>query len=227
MVSTIPNFVRPTKGYASLTAGLEYLHLPAYAESVTFESYEYVKRRLSRISRKTDSNEFIIHAGRIIHRIEHGRHDVPPEVQEQRYEKIIQTFPELLKISDISAVFDNSGTSSPKSSKPAHSLIFLIMHENNYFVFNDYTAWLKFSFKNCKTRKLLVPVYERINGRKTKKAEEKVWLNKKVPATKPRTQHYTDSHAARQLQDSRRALIRASGCLVRTSSINFSEVMCV
>ena len=202
-------------------------------QKATFINSDLIGKDLARISGKTDSNEFIIHAGRIalnlinhkiykqdsfiyettssgknvlrlikdakdagfkvitifinlpktlararvIPRVEHGGHDVPPEVQERRYEKIIQTFPELLKISDISAVFDNSGTSSPKSSKPAHNLIFL-MHEDNYFVFNDYPAWLKFSLKNRKTRKLLVPVYERINGRKAKKAEEKVWLNK-------------------------------------------------
>lgn len=177
-------------------------------QKATFINSDLIGKDLARISGKTDSNEFIIHAGRIalnlinhkiykqdsfiyettssgknvlrlikdakdagfkvitifinlpkklararvIHRVEHGGHDVPPEVQERRYEKIIQTFPELLKISDISAVFDNSGTSSPKSSKPAHNLIFL-MHEDNYFVFNDYPAWLKFSLKNRKTRK--------------------------------------------------------------------------
>lgn len=140
-------------------------------QKATFINSDLIGKDLARISGKTDSNEFIIHAGRIalnlinhkiykqdsfiyettssgknvlrlikdakdagfkvitifinlpkklararvIHRVEHGGHDVPPEVQERRYEKIIQTFPELLKISDISAVLITRAPHRPKA----------------------------------------------------------------------------------------------------------------
>ena len=85
---------------------------------------------------------------RVKQRVNEGGHDVPIDDINRRYPKIINHFPELLKISDISAVFDNSG-------KKPFELIFL-MDESRFFVFNSYPSWLNKSLRDRKTRKEFV-----------------------------------------------------------------------
>lgn len=117
---------------------------------------------------------------RVIQRVAEGGHDVPQEVQERRFEKIIGTFPEMLKESDISAVFDNSGSGSPKNIKNAAFNLIFMMDESKNFIFNNYPHWLQTSLKNRKTNKTLIPVYEQIKGKekKSKNKDEKIWVNK-------------------------------------------------
>lgn len=76
-------------------------------------------------------------------------HDVPKDAIERRYPKIIKNFPEMLKRSDVSAVFDNS-------SDPFR-LIFL-MDESKLFMFHAYPKWVKGAFEKRKTSKDMIHI---------------------------------------------------------------------
>lgn len=82
---------------------------------------------------------------RVQQRVREGGHDVPPEDIDRRYAKVIKNFPDMLKYSDVSAVFDNSG-------KHPFKLIFL-MDERQFFIFHKYPRWLENSMKERKTSK--------------------------------------------------------------------------
>ena len=87
---------------------------------------------------------------RVKQRVSEGGHDVPLEDINRRYPKIIHNFPELLKVSDVSAVFDNSG-------KNPFKLIFL-MDERRFWVFHSYPNWLNKSLKDRKTNKEFIHI---------------------------------------------------------------------
>ncbi len=87
---------------------------------------------------------------RVQQRVTEGGHNVPPEDIERRYPKIIKNFPEMLKISDISAVFDNSG-------KNPFKLIFL-MDESKFWIFHRYPKWLNKSLEERKTQKDMIHI---------------------------------------------------------------------
>lgn len=85
---------------------------------------------------------------RVQSRVTNGGHNVPYEDIMRRYPKIMKNFPEMLKRSDIAAVFDNS------SGEP-YKLIFL-MDDKAFRIFYQYPSWLAESIKERKTRKDLV-----------------------------------------------------------------------
>lgn len=94
---------------------------------------------------------------RVQQRVREGGHSVPAEDIERRYPNIIKNFPEMLKRSDVSAVFDNS-------SKTPFKLIFL-MDESKLFIFRSYPQWVEGSLKERKTSKEII----RITSDKLKK----------------------------------------------------------
>ena len=94
---------------------------------------------------------------RVQQRVREGGHNVPAEDIERRYPNIIKNFPEMLKRSDVSAVFDNSG-------KTRFKLIFL-MDESKLFIFRSYPKWVEGSLKERKTSKEII----RITSDKLKK----------------------------------------------------------
>ncbi|MDY4840968.1 MAG: zeta toxin family protein [Alphaproteobacteria bacterium] len=94
---------------------------------------------------------------RVQQRVREGGHNVSAEDIERRYPNIIKNFPEMLKRSDVSAVFDNSG-------KTPFKLIFL-MDESKLFIFHSYPKWVEGSLKERKTSKEMV----RITNNKLKK----------------------------------------------------------
>lgn len=85
---------------------------------------------------------------RVIDRVQKGGHNVPFVDVTRRYPKIMKNFPEMLKRSDIAAVFDNS------SSKP-FQLIFL-MDNKAFRIFYKYPKWLEESIRERKTRKDMI-----------------------------------------------------------------------
>ncbi len=85
---------------------------------------------------------------RVQSRVIKGGHNVPYEDIMRRYPKIMKNFPEMLKRSDIAAVFDNS-------SHEPYKLIFL-MDDKAFRIFYQYRSWLAESIKERKTRKDLV-----------------------------------------------------------------------
>lgn len=87
---------------------------------------------------------------RVQQRVNEGGHDVPAEVINRRYPKVIKNFPELLKVSDVSAVFDNSG-------KTPFKLIFL-MDESQFFIFHRYPNWLNKTLKERRTSKEMIHI---------------------------------------------------------------------
>ncbi len=87
---------------------------------------------------------------RVKQRVNEGGHDVPLKDINRRYPQIIKNFPELLKVSDVSAVFDNSG-------KQPFKLIFL-MDESRFWIFHNYPNWLSKSLKDRKTSKELIHI---------------------------------------------------------------------
>ena len=87
---------------------------------------------------------------RVQQRVREGGHNVPAEDIERRYPNIIKNFPEMLKRSDVSAVFDNS-------SKTPFKLIFL-MDESKLFIFRSYLKWVEGSLKERKTSKEIIRI---------------------------------------------------------------------
>ncbi len=87
---------------------------------------------------------------RVKDRVTKGGHDVPTKDLRRRYPKIMKNFPDMLKRSDIAAVFDNSG------DKP-FKLIFL-MDDKAFRIFYKYPKWLEESIKERKTRKDMIMV---------------------------------------------------------------------
>ena len=87
---------------------------------------------------------------RVQQRVANGGHNVPAKDIERRYPNVIQNFPDMLKKSDVSAVFDNSG-------KTPFKLIFL-MDETKFFVFHNYPKWAEKSLKNRKTKKDMIHI---------------------------------------------------------------------
>lgn len=87
---------------------------------------------------------------RVQQRVREGGHNVPAEDIERRYPNIIKNFPEMLKRSDVSAVFDNS-------SKTPFKLIFL-MDESKLFIFRSYPKWVEGSLKERKTSKEIIRI---------------------------------------------------------------------
>ncbi len=87
---------------------------------------------------------------RVQQRVNEGGHNVPLEDINRRYPKIIKHFPDLLKVSDVSAVFDNSG-------KHPFKLIFL-MDESQFLIFHNYPRWLNKSLQDRKTSKELIHI---------------------------------------------------------------------
>lgn len=87
---------------------------------------------------------------RVQQRVNEGGHNVPTEDINRRYPKVIKNFPELLKVSDISAVFDNSG-------KTPFKLIFL-MDERQFFIFHRYPNWLNKTLKERRTSKEMIHI---------------------------------------------------------------------
>lgn len=85
---------------------------------------------------------------RVKSRVINGGHDVPYEDIIRRYPKIMKNFPEMLKRSDIAAVFDNS-------SHEPYKLIFL-MDDKAFRIFYQYPSWLEESIRERKTRKDMV-----------------------------------------------------------------------
>ena len=85
---------------------------------------------------------------RVQQRVSAGGHDVPATDVNRRYPKIMKNFPDMLKRSDIAAVFDNS------SSQP-FKLIFL-MDDKAFRIFYKYPRWLENSIKERKTSKDMI-----------------------------------------------------------------------
>ena len=85
---------------------------------------------------------------RVIDRVHKGGHNVPFVDITRRYPKVMKNFPEMLKRSDIAAVFDNS------SNKP-FQLIFL-MDNKAFRIFYKYPKWLEESIRERKTRKDMI-----------------------------------------------------------------------
>lgn len=82
---------------------------------------------------------------RVQERVKNGGHSVPAEDIERRFPRIMQNFPEILKVSDISVAFDNS-------KKSPFELIFM-MDERKLFVFHKYPQWLKSALKGRRPNK--------------------------------------------------------------------------
>ena len=87
---------------------------------------------------------------RVKNRVNKGGHDVPIKDLRRRFPKIMKNFPDMLKRSDIAAVFDNS------SDKP-YKLIFL-MDDKAFRIFYKYPKWLEESIKERKTNKDMIIV---------------------------------------------------------------------
>lgn len=87
---------------------------------------------------------------RVKERVNNGGHDVSPEIVERRFPNVMKNFPEMLKLSDVSVAFDNSG-------KNPYKLIFM-MDRRKLFVFHSYPKWLDTALKDRKTRKKIVHV---------------------------------------------------------------------
>ena len=87
---------------------------------------------------------------RVKDRVSKGGHGVPPRDIKRRYPKIMKNFPDMLKRSDIAAVFDNS------TEKP-FKLIFL-MDDKAFRIFYKYPKWLEESIKERKTSKDMIMV---------------------------------------------------------------------
>ncbi|MBP5215321.1 MAG: AAA family ATPase [Alphaproteobacteria bacterium] len=87
---------------------------------------------------------------RVKQRFMNGGHDVPIETIERRFPKIMNNFPDVLKVSDLSLAFDNS-MESP------FELIF-IMDEKNLLIFQDYPQWLESALKGRKTSKEIIHI---------------------------------------------------------------------
>ena len=85
---------------------------------------------------------------RVQQRVSAGGHDVPLNDLNRRYPKIMKNFPDMLKRSDIAAVFDNSSTQPFK-------LIFL-MDDKAFRIFYKYPHWLEKSIKERKTSKDMI-----------------------------------------------------------------------
>lgn len=101
---------------------------------------------------------------RVKERVENGGHNVDNEVVERRFPNIMKNFPEMLKISDISVAFDNSG-------KTPYQLIFM-MDRRKLFVFHSYPKWLDNALKDRKTRKEIVHVTkEKVSQMKPEKVQ--------------------------------------------------------
>ena len=82
---------------------------------------------------------------RVHQRITEGGHSVPLEDIERRYPKTLVNLPDLLKISDLSVVFDNS-------SKEPYKPIFL-MNDDKLMLFDKYPRWLQKAFTKRNTSK--------------------------------------------------------------------------
>ena len=107
---------------------------------------------------------------RVKERVSNGGHNVPPETIERRFPNVMKNFPEMLKLSDVSVAFDNSG-------KNPYKLIFM-MDRRKLFVFHSYPKWLEKALQNRKTRKEIVHVTkEEVNQMSAKKIES---MTKKV-----------------------------------------------
>lgn len=87
---------------------------------------------------------------RVKDRVNKGGHNVPIKDLKRRYPKVMKNFPDMLKRSDIAAVFDNS------SDKP-FKLIFL-MDDKAFRIFYKYPEWLAESIKERKTSKDMIMV---------------------------------------------------------------------
>lgn len=86
---------------------------------------------------------------RVQQRVNSGGHNVPPDDIFRRYPKIIKNFPDMLKLSDIGAVFDNSERESP------FKMIFMM--DNRFInIFYKYPKWLEDTIKERKTSKEVV-----------------------------------------------------------------------
>lgn len=104
---------------------------------------------------------------RVKERVNNGGHDVPPDVIEHRFPNVMNNFPEMLKLSDISVAYDNSG-------KDPYKLIFM-MDTRKLFVFHSYPKWLDSALKGRKTRKEIVHVTkEEINQMSPNKIQNMV-----------------------------------------------------
>lgn len=114
---------------------------------------------------------------RVSQRVAKGGHDIEEDIQQRRYGKIIETFPDMLKVSDISAVFDNSGNGSKHDKRSSSFNLIFLMDESKNFIFNNYPNWLQTSLENRKTQKTEIPMYESITGEKKKKTA-KIWVSK-------------------------------------------------
>lgn len=87
---------------------------------------------------------------RVKERVSNGGHDVPADIVEHRFPNVMKNFPEMLKLSDISVAFDNSG-------KNPYELIFM-MDTRKLFVFHSYPKWLNNALKCRKTKKEILHV---------------------------------------------------------------------
>lgn len=101
---------------------------------------------------------------RVKQRVENGGHNVSHEDIFRRYPKIIKNFPEMLKRSDVGAVFDNSERENP------YRMIFL-MDNRAVNVFYKYPKWLEEAIKERKTRKEMVFMYDKNMVDRFKKEE--------------------------------------------------------
>lgn len=82
---------------------------------------------------------------RVQSRVQNGGHDVPPKTIERRYPRIVKGLPEMLKRSDIAAVFDNS-------SKNPYKLVFF-MDDKTIKTNGCYPDWVKEGLSGRKTSK--------------------------------------------------------------------------
>ena len=87
---------------------------------------------------------------RVQTRVKNGGHAVPVEDIERRFPRVMQNFPEMLKVSDISVAFDNS-------KKSPFELIFM-MDRRQLFIFHKYPRWLGNALKGRKTRKDMIHI---------------------------------------------------------------------
>ncbi len=82
---------------------------------------------------------------RVQQRVSEGGHSVPPKDIEQRFPRIMKNFPDMLALSNLAAVINNS-------SEEPYQLMFL-MAENEIYVHNKYSPWLEEALADRKTRK--------------------------------------------------------------------------
>ena len=71
---------------------------------------------------------------RVQSRVQNGGHSISAKDIERRFPLIMKNFPEMLKVSDYSVVFDNSGKSPFKP--------IFVMDQRQWFLFHRYPRWL-------------------------------------------------------------------------------------